>query len=268
MIRFHPKAIRRSLEDASRRAAELYDDSPVDYKGRAINKQSILNFGEDPHFLDIIQATLMHAPGSRLLDLGIAYGIYAVVLKEECQFDVHGIDHPANLSVYCRLPIQEGIDVRGCDLHHDEIPFEKGLFDVVVASEVIEHLFVPPIHVFLKLRPVLRPGGRLIVTTPNFASLRNVYHLFRGGNPSGRFPDEMRWEKGVATDLRTHPREYTVRELEEALRVAGFEDIRVSTRLHQLGRGASLQARLLNMVMRASPRRREKIVAVGTRPER
>lgn len=258
--------MRHSLEEASQRAAELYDDSPVDYKGRSITKKSIESSGNDPHFLDVIQATLTHARGSKLLDLGIAYGIYAIVLKEKFLFDVHGIDHPDNLSVYCRLPIQEGIDVRGCDLHRDEVPFEKEQFDVVVASEVIEHLFMPPKRVFSKIQPVLRPGGRLIVTTPNFASLRNVLHLFRGCNPVGRFPDEMSWEKGVATDLRVHPREYTVREVEEELHVAGFEKVSVKTKLNPLIRGASLQAKLLNMAMRASPRRREKIVAVGVKP--
>jgi 2-polyprenyl-3-methyl-5-hydroxy-6-metoxy-1,4-benzoquinol methylase len=266
MTRFQAEKVRRSLEEASQRAADLYDDSPIDYKGRSIRKQSIVNAGKDPHYLDVIQATLTYARGSKLLDIGIAYGIYAIVLKEELLFDVCGVEHPDNMNVYCRLPVQEGIDVRGCDLHQDELPFKKEQFDVVIASEVIEHLLMPPKRVFFKILPVLRPGGRLIVTTPNFASLRNVLYLARGGNPVGRFPDELNWENGVATDLRVHPREYTVKEVEEELLLAGFENVRVRTKLKRLDRGASLQAKLLNLVMCVSPNRREKIVAVGVKP--
>ena len=46
------------------------------------------------------------------------------------------------------------------------LPASLGLFDVVVAGELIEHLENPGL--FLSgVQDVLRPGGRLILTTPN-----------------------------------------------------------------------------------------------------
>ena len=52
------------------------------------------------------------------------------------------------------------------------LPFEDGCFDVVTAVEFIEHLSTADTSAMLKecLR-VLRPGGRIILTTPNYASL-------------------------------------------------------------------------------------------------
>jgi len=50
------------------------------------------------------------------------------------------------------------------------LPLVDGSFDCVLLSEVIEHLEVPQVSIREASR-VLRPGGRLLVTTPNYRSL-------------------------------------------------------------------------------------------------
>ena len=52
----------------------------------------------------------------------------------------------------------------------DALPFENGSFDAVLLSEVIEHL-TPPGPTVREAVRVLAPGGRLLVTTPNYRSL-------------------------------------------------------------------------------------------------
>ncbi|MBT8228697.1 MAG: methyltransferase domain-containing protein, partial [Bacteroidia bacterium] len=47
-----------------------------------------------------------------------------------------------------------------------DLPFEEGTFDIVVSSEVIEH--VPdPLKAITEMHRVLKPGGILVLTTPN-----------------------------------------------------------------------------------------------------
>lgn len=46
-------------------------------------------------------------------------------------------------------------------------------FDLVLAVEVIEHLFLPRV-LFARAREALRPGGQLIITTPYHGYLKNV----------------------------------------------------------------------------------------------
>ena len=50
------------------------------------------------------------------------------------------------------------------------LPLADGSFECILLSEVIEHLEAPQISIKEAAR-VLRPGGRLLVTTPNYRSL-------------------------------------------------------------------------------------------------
>ncbi len=67
-----------------------------------------------------------------------------------------------------------------CDLNQP-LPLPSGAFDVIVSSEVIEHLENPR-AMFRDLFRVLRPGGLLILTTPNQASLRSLLALVLTGH--------------------------------------------------------------------------------------
>ena len=88
-------------------------------------------------------------------------------------------------------------------------------FDLVVFAEVIEHLTVPPEVVLPALAAVMRPGGTLLLQTPNAASLFKRLELLFGRNPY----EPLR----LTRDNPGHFREYTGAEIASALRVSGFE---------------------------------------------
>ena len=109
-------------------------------------------------------------PGTRLLDLGAGPGHFCARLSEHLV--KRGVD-PAGIITACDLhPEQfqpEGITcVRG-DLG-DRLPFEDGVFDLVLCQEVIEHLSNQQGAVE-EIARVLAPGGRAIITTPNILNL-------------------------------------------------------------------------------------------------
>lgn len=258
------KAIAATLRDVSNEAAELYKDEPLDYKGRQVKPQAVATTGENPNYIDLVDITLKLASGRKLLDVGIAYGIYAVVLKKYFGFESYGIDHPDNIQAYCRYPTQKGIPVLGCDLHYDPVPFPDNYFDLIIAAEIVEHLLVGPKVLFSKLHPVLKPYGRLIVTTPNFSSLWNIQLMIRGLNPTDPFPDDIP-SHFQYTDPRVHPREYTVKEIEKSLLSVGFEILSIRTLCRGGAKNLSWPAKVLRWLMRFTPKHREKIVAVGTK---
>ncbi len=71
------------------------------------------------------------------------------------------------------------------DLDGVEDPLGGQVFDVVVCTEVLEHVF-RPLDALRKLRAHLAPGGRMVVSFPNFAFWRNRWVCLRG-----EFPEEL-----------------------------------------------------------------------------
>lgn len=108
-------------------------------------------------------------PGATILDLAAAQGNFTLALAEE-GYQVTWNDLRANLEGYVRLKWTHG-DVRyvpGNILVMDAAQ----TYDLVLATEVIEHVAHP--DVFLgKLATLVRPGGCMVLTTPNGEYCRN-----------------------------------------------------------------------------------------------
>lgn len=69
----------------------------------------------------------------------------------------------------------------GVDFTHQPLPFPDGQFCVITFSETLEHLPVERLNFVLdEIGRVLRPGGLLIASSPNQASLENRIHLSKG----------------------------------------------------------------------------------------
>jgi SAM-dependent methyltransferase len=109
------------------------------------------------------------------------------------------------------------------DAEKDRYPYEDGRFETVLACEIFEHLLHDPMHMLLEMRRVMEDGGTLILTTPNVASFTAVARaLEQSGNPQlySKFADP----RGEYADTEIpHVREYTPKELREAVEAAGFE---------------------------------------------
>jgi hypothetical protein len=115
--------------------------------------------------------------------------------------------------------------------------------DIVVMAEVIEHLYTAPKLVLACVASWLRPGGYVIVQTPNAVSLRRRLKLL-----AGRHPYEM------IRDTRSNPghfREYTVDELSHAAQAAGLSTVEAT--LHNYFGHEGLPGRTYNTVCAVMP---------------
>jgi len=105
--------------------------------------------------------------GSRLLDVGCGFGFGLDFAIRTMGWQAQGID-PARIAGLGREML--GVPIESRYLGDDE-PELKSACEVVMASEVIEHV-ASPIGFARTLRNVLRLGGILVLTTPDAADLR------------------------------------------------------------------------------------------------
>ena len=149
------------------------------------------------------------APADRALDLGCGDGRLSVEIRarELVLADVSGV---ALERARRRLPGAEAVPLAP----DAPLPLADSSFDLVVCAETLEH--VRDVQLLLsEARRVLRPGGRIAVTTPAHGRLTGLDVLVRGFER--RFPP-----------LSPHLRFFTRRSLAGTLHELGFavEDLR------------------------------------------
>jgi SAM-dependent methyltransferase len=111
--------------------------------------------------------------------------------------------------------VTELLDYHHFSVESEPFPFGEASFDVVLFCEIIEHLQIDPVAVLREIHRVLRPGGTLILTTPNVSRLENVTKMIAGVNIYDPY-------SGYGAYGR-HNREYNKHELHLLLGYCGFD---------------------------------------------
>ena len=103
------------------------------------------------------------APGGRVLDVGCGRGVVLGSLADR-GLEVHGVERSAEAARGAdpRAEIRIASELR-------EAGYPAQHFDEVIIWHVLEHL-ADPRGTLAEAQRVLKPGGRLIVAVPNFAS--------------------------------------------------------------------------------------------------
>lgn len=128
--------------------------------------------------LDLI-SLLPHNPQQKILEIGMGGGDTLVHIKQhKLASEVVGID-------LVELPgsnqRHELIDkTYFIDLDKDDLAFEPGYFDVVIAGDVLEHL-IDPWKVLHKLGAVLKTGGHMLISLPNIRDIHALFPIFFKG---------------------------------------------------------------------------------------
>ena len=163
----------------------------------------------------------------RALDAGCGNGEVSFALAELLGATVVCSDISRVAVDQCRA---RGLEAHQVELGAAPMPFGDASFDLVFMTEVLEHLFYPD-RALEEINRILRPGGYLLLSTPNLACLPNRVLLPMGVQPlfSEVSQDRVLGRRLAAFGQRNqtvgHLRLYTRRGLEEMLELHGYKII-------------------------------------------
>lgn len=108
------------------------------------------------------------------------------------------------------------------DIESERLPIDDETADVVLMLQVWEHFGVDPMHALWEVNRILKPGGRVVLSTPNGASWQYALRIFRG---------QAAWGGMEFTGFspNRHNRLYDCSELRTTLEQAGFQVERCAT---------------------------------------
>ncbi|CCH49357.1 class I SAM-dependent methyltransferase [Pseudodesulfovibrio piezophilus] len=174
---------------------------------------------QDQLKMDIVNSSLMRkavydlvpAKTSRILDVGCGRGGLLLRLQRDKQCaELFGVDMDRDAIAQLRRYIDYAavVDIEREPILPDEF---KGYFNLIIMHDFVEHLFDPWLTL-TRVREFLAPGGKAIISTPNFHYWKLQYEILSGHFPYGH----GLWHGG-------HIRWYTPSSLLTLLSIGGYQ---------------------------------------------
>lgn len=180
--------------------------------------------------LQRIKAYPLFKKGKIILDVGCGSGELGELLKEKFQVEVHGVDINDEAIKSAK---KKGIKVKVADVE-EKWPYKDAQFDVVTATEIIEHV-VNPDHFLSEAKRVLEKNGYLVITTPNLSAWFNRIIFLFGYQPFFTEVSTIDKTMGLSFTRRItpnrepvgHVRCFTMKALKDILELHGYEIVLV-----------------------------------------
>ena len=223
-----------------------------------------------PRYKKTIKIVKSELSSGRILEVGAAPGHLAYFMSR-IGYDVSTIDLDPSRIHNAVKQVVKGSDE--CDIERETMPYDDNTFDAVLLAEVFEHLSVDPLHALSEIRRILKPDGKLVLTTPNLYFLERV-RQFLGfkegvlwGSPADSFGELN--EKGHRGHIRVH----TKSELIDTLERSGYDIVRTEYRMMEWnywepgqpdGVRETVRCTAARWVTNLVPRLRKTIIVIGT----
>ena len=112
-------------------------------------------------------STAVSTPKARVLDFGCATGDF--IRYVDHRYRIWGIDI-SEAAIKRAKETNDTVEERICTGSIEDLNYESNFFDAITLWDVIEHLW-DPMDVCKRLLPYLRPGGHLLLSTPDIGSV-------------------------------------------------------------------------------------------------
>lgn len=170
------------------------------------------------------------APDTRVLELGAIPYYLTILLRKFAGLNVDPLSffefETAEQTTH-RLENAEtqeryDFDYAPLNVERDVFPSADATYDLVLCCELLEHLLINPSHMLYEVHRVLKPGGYLLLTTPNVLRWENVVSLLKGRNINDCYHGNGIYGR--------HNREFSKGEVSQLLEANGFSIEWIGTR--------------------------------------
>lgn len=155
--------------------------------------------------------------GGKILDVG-ASPFHITYCLKKLGYDVVGLDiEPSKFSKFIR---EYKLLIEKNDIETQKFPFKGNSFDLIIFNEVFEHLRIDPIFTLKEIYRVLKPGGVLLLTTPNLYAIHKIFMFNLGKSFNDAYEE---FNKLSVYGYMGHIREYSTQEVNKFLRNTNFK---------------------------------------------
>lgn len=187
------------------------------------------------HYLDyafqryVVTLEFLPRSSGSVLELGAAPYHITLLMKHlrDYRLELANFFGESDQQVHANLVIDESgrqydFSYRNFNVETERFPYPDAAFDGVLFCELLEHMTNDPVAALREIHRVLKPGGWLVLTTPNINRYENIIRLARGWNIVDQY-------SGYGPYGR-HNREYSLNEVESLLQTQGFDIERLESR--------------------------------------
>lgn len=188
------------LVDKYREASKTFTSSSG-YKGLAIHALPGL------HEFMLAQVLKHSQVGETVLDLAAGTGAMSLRLTDS-GYKVTATDYVSE-----NFRLHDSVPFFGTDLNDDFGQGREGQFDIIMASEIIEHLENPR-HFARECFKLLKNGGKVFLSTPNVDCVASIVSVLRTG--------AFQWFNDVDYQREGHITPLTQWQIDKCFKEAGF----------------------------------------------
>lgn len=152
---------------------KIYSQNHTEEEAKVFVKKHYENVLNDKQGRYYDNLALIQGKKLNILDFGCGWGFYSIELSKKGH-SIKAIDYPNEIAI-CKVAWGEINNVQFSTQKINELP--ENYFDYVLSSQVIEHVHNPGTYLH-EINRVLKPNGRLVISTPNTINPRFIIPMF------------------------------------------------------------------------------------------
>jgi 2-polyprenyl-3-methyl-5-hydroxy-6-metoxy-1,4-benzoquinol methylase len=200
--------------------------------------------------------------GDQVLSIGAGCGIVEKMLKE-WGAEVTVVDFEAGIERWSSYFSFLGIKTYSANLIKDKLNLPYNYFDMLLCSEIVEHIPQSPQEQLQNVNGHIKIGGVVVVTTPNLGSILHIVKLLFM-RPIFEVPEKTFGEVNFENQA-IHRREYLPSEINYSFTKLGYKPIKTIYFFYTYHPG--LLMKILSLFGKIIPRFRPGILLIGSKSE-